>query len=167
MKIKITKRDLELLGIQAEAWLVLMLVPAITTFFSTHSWMDTYHALTYSMRIIAMPAGVYFVNFCILIPLCYYRGRRWLFLWSMRCSCVVPHGIISRSTRSPSWTCSLTRSLRKQHSSAIMPLPHSSFSSMSSGGCRPAGSPRGENQGDQAASSQRRNRNIQRQSWSG
>ncbi len=79
MKIKITKRDLELLGIQAEAWLVLMLVPAITTFFSTHSWMDTYHALTYSMRIIAMPAGVYFVNFCILIPLCYYRGRRWLF----------------------------------------------------------------------------------------
>ena len=70
MKIKITKRDLELLGIQAEAWLVLMLVPAITTFFSTHSWMDTYHALTYSMRIIVMPAGVYFETLAVLPGQC-------------------------------------------------------------------------------------------------
>lgn len=79
MKVKITKRDLELLGIQIVVWLVLIMVPAITTFFSTHSWTDTYRAMSYSMRITAMPAGVYFVNFCVLIPLCYYRGRRWLF----------------------------------------------------------------------------------------
>ncbi len=79
MKIHFTRRDLELLGIQIVVWLVLMLVPAITTFFSTHNWQDSYHAMMYSIRIIAMPAGVYFANFCILIPLCYYRNRRWLF----------------------------------------------------------------------------------------
>ena len=79
MKIRITKRDLELFGIQIVVWLVLMLVPAITTFVSTNNWTDTCKAMAYSMRITALPAGVYFVNFCLLIPLCYYRGRRWLF----------------------------------------------------------------------------------------
>ena len=67
MKIRITKRDLELFGIQIVVWLVLMLVPAITTFVSTNNWTDTCKAMAYSMRITALPAGVYFVNFCLTL----------------------------------------------------------------------------------------------------
>ena len=79
MKIKVTKHDLKLFGIQIVVWLVLILVPAITTFFSTHNWIDTWYALTFTARITILPAGVYFLNYCIVVPLCYYRGRRWLF----------------------------------------------------------------------------------------
>ena len=79
MKIRITKHDILLLGIQIVVWLVLILVPAITTFFSTHNWIDTWHALNLAIRITMLPAGVYFLNYCVIVPLCYYRGRRWLF----------------------------------------------------------------------------------------
>ena len=79
MKMKITKRDILILGIQIVVWLVLLLVPAISTFFSTHNWQDTWHALNLAVRITLLPASVYFVNYCAVVPLCYYRGRRWLF----------------------------------------------------------------------------------------
>lgn len=79
MKIRITKHDILLLGTQIVIWLVLILIPAITTFFSTHNWTDTWHALEYSVSMFALPAAVYFLNYCVIVPLCYYRGRRWLF----------------------------------------------------------------------------------------
>ena len=79
MKLRITKRDILILGIQIVVWLVLILVPAITTFFSTHNWLDTWHALNLAVGITLLPATVYFLNYCAIVPLCYYRGRRWLF----------------------------------------------------------------------------------------
>lgn len=79
MKVNITKRDLKYLGIQIVVWLVLMLVPAITTFFNTYSWSDAGQAFILSVNITSLAAGIYFGNYCIVIPLCYYRRRRWLF----------------------------------------------------------------------------------------
>lgn len=79
MKIRITKHDILLLGIQIVVWLVLILVPAITTFLSTHNWIDSWHALKLAANITSLPAGIYFLNYCVIVPLCYYRGRRWLF----------------------------------------------------------------------------------------
>ena len=79
MKVNITRRDLKYLGIQIVVWLVLMMVPAITTFFSTHGWADAWHAFVYAAQISSYAAGIYFGNYCIIIPICYYRGRRWLF----------------------------------------------------------------------------------------
>lgn len=79
MKIRITKRYIELLGTQVIVWLVLIAVPAVTTVITTHSWQDSFRALMMSATITSLPACVYFFNFCVLIPLCYYRERRWLF----------------------------------------------------------------------------------------
>lgn len=79
MKIRITRQNLQLFGIQVAVWLVLLMVPAITTFFSTRSGTDSWNALIFAGRITMLPAAVYFVNFCILVPLCFYRRHRWLF----------------------------------------------------------------------------------------
>ena len=79
MKINITKRALKLFGIQIVVWLVLILVPAITTLFSTRNWMYAYQATFFSARMTIIPACIYFINFYVIVPLWYYRGRRWLF----------------------------------------------------------------------------------------
>ena len=69
MKVKITKRALKLFGIQIAVWLVLALVPVVTTFFKTHSWIDAYQAAFFSVRITFIPACIYFINFYVIIPL--------------------------------------------------------------------------------------------------
>ena len=79
MKMNITKRDLKIVGVQVLIWLALMLVPAFTTLFNTHSWSDALQAFLLSGQISSFAAIIYFINFCVIVPLFYYRGRRWLF----------------------------------------------------------------------------------------
>ena len=79
MKIKITKRDVKIVGIQVLIWLALMLVPAFISFFTALDWDDAYYSFVFSAYYTSFSAAVYFTNFCVVIPLFYYRGRRWLF----------------------------------------------------------------------------------------
>ena len=79
MKVNITKRDITFYGLQVAAWLVFLMVPAISAFAANHSWSDASRAIGFSARIMWIPAAIYFVNAFILLPLCYYRNRRWLF----------------------------------------------------------------------------------------
>ena len=79
MKMNITKRQLKFFGLQVVVWLVLMLVPTITTLFSTRQWTDAGQTFLFSARVTAIPTIIYFINFYVIIPLWYYRGRRWLF----------------------------------------------------------------------------------------
>lgn len=79
MKVNITKRDITFYGLQVAAWLVFLMVPAISAFAANHSWSDAGRAIGFSARIMWIPAAVYFINSFILIPLGYYRNRHWLF----------------------------------------------------------------------------------------
>ena len=79
MKATITKQDITFYGLQVAAWLVFLMVPAISAFAANHSWGDASRAIGFSARIMWIPATVYFINSFILIPLGYYRNRRWLF----------------------------------------------------------------------------------------
>ena len=79
MKVNITKRDVKIVGIQVLMWLALTLVPAFISFFTAHDWNDAYDSFVFSIYYTSFSAAVYFINFCVVIPLFYYRGRRWLF----------------------------------------------------------------------------------------
>ena len=79
MKVNITKRDITFYGLQVAAWLVFLMVPAISAFITTHSWSGAYRAFDVNWRIHWMSAAIYFVNAFILIPLGYYQNKRWLF----------------------------------------------------------------------------------------
>ncbi len=79
MKERIKVQDVTFYGLQVAAWLVFLVVPAISAFAADNSWEDAWHALQFSSRIMWIPAAVFFVNSFVLIPLGYYRNRRWLF----------------------------------------------------------------------------------------
>ena len=79
MKIRITKSETLFYGLQVAAWLVFLIVPAISAFAANNNWNDVIHSLRFSFRIMWIPAAIFFVNSCLLIPLGYYRERRWLF----------------------------------------------------------------------------------------
>ena len=79
MKVKIKAQDVTFYGLQVVAWLVFLIVPAISAFAANNSWEDALHAIQFSLRIMWIPATIYFVNCFILIPFGYYRNRRWFF----------------------------------------------------------------------------------------
>ncbi len=79
MKANITKRDITFYGLQVAVWLVFLMVPAISAFAANHSWSEAFGAIGFSARIMWIPSAVYFINSFFLIPLGYYRNRRWLF----------------------------------------------------------------------------------------
>ena len=55
------------------------MVPAISAFIATQSWTGAMRAFDVNARIHWGSAAIYFVNALILVPLGYYRNRRWLF----------------------------------------------------------------------------------------
>jgi LytS/YehU family sensor histidine kinase len=61
------------------AWLVFLMVPAISAFITTHSWSSSLQAFNINARIHGISAAIYFLNSFLLIPFGYYRNRRWLF----------------------------------------------------------------------------------------
>ena len=79
MIAKNIKNDITFYGLQVAAWLVFLMVPAISAFAANYSWSDAGRALSFSARIMWIPSAIYFVNSFILIPFGYYRNRRWLF----------------------------------------------------------------------------------------
>ncbi len=79
MKEKIKVQDVTFYGLQVAAWLVFLMVPAISAFAANNSWEDAWRALQFSSRIMWIPAAIFFVNSFVLIPFGYYRNRRWLF----------------------------------------------------------------------------------------
>ena len=79
MKLKINRQEIIFYGLQVAAWLVFLMVPAISAFITTHSWTDSLRAFDYNARIHWISAAIYFVNSLILIPFGYYRNRQWLF----------------------------------------------------------------------------------------
>ncbi len=79
MKVNITKQNILFYGLQVAAWLVFLMVPAISAFITTHSWSGAYRAFDVNARIHWMSAAIYFANAFILIPLGYYQNKRWLF----------------------------------------------------------------------------------------
>ena len=79
MKEKIKAQDVTFYGLQVAAWLVFLLVPAISAFAANNSWEDAWRAVQFSSRIMWIPAGIYLVNSFVLIPFGYYSNRRWLF----------------------------------------------------------------------------------------
>ena len=79
MKDRIKVQDVTFYGLQVAAWLVFLVVPAISAFAANNSWEDAWHALQFSSRIMWIPSAIFFVNSFILIPCGYYHHRRWLF----------------------------------------------------------------------------------------
>ncbi len=79
MKEKIKVQDVTFYGLQVAAWLVFLMVPAISAFAANNSWEDAWRAIQFSSRIMWIPAAIFFVNSFVLIPFGYYRNRRWLF----------------------------------------------------------------------------------------
>lgn len=79
MKVKINRQDILFYGLQVAAWLVFLLVPAISAFAANNSWTDVSRSLRLSAQIMWIPATIYFVNSFFLVPFGYYRNRRWLF----------------------------------------------------------------------------------------
>ena len=68
MKLKINRQEIIFYGLQVAAWLVFLMVPAISAFITTHSWTDSLRAFDYNARIHWISAAIYFVNSLILIP---------------------------------------------------------------------------------------------------
>ena len=79
MKVKITRQDITFYGLQIAAWLAFLMVPAISAFIATQSWTGAVRAFDMNARIHWTSAAIYFVNALILVPLGYYRNRRWMF----------------------------------------------------------------------------------------
>lgn len=79
MKANITRQDITFYGLQVAAWLAFLMVPAISAFIATQSWTGAMRAFDVNARIHWGSAAIYFVNALILVPLGYYRNRRWLF----------------------------------------------------------------------------------------
>jgi len=79
MKVNITRQDITFYGLQVAAWLAFLMVPAISAFIATQSWTGAMRAFDVNARIHWGSAAIYFVNALILVPLGYYRNRRWLF----------------------------------------------------------------------------------------
>ena len=67
MKLKINRQEIIFYGLQVAAWLVFLMVPAISAFITTHSWTDSLRAFDYNARIHWISAAIYFVNSLILI----------------------------------------------------------------------------------------------------
>ena len=51
MKLKINRQEIIFYGLQVAAWLVFLMVPAISAFITTHSWTDSLRAFDYNARI--------------------------------------------------------------------------------------------------------------------
>ena len=79
MKVNITRQDITFYGLQVAGWLAFLMVPAISAFIATQSWTGAMRAFDVNARIHWTSAAIYFVNTLILVPLGYYRNRRWLF----------------------------------------------------------------------------------------
>ena len=79
MKVNITRQDITFYGLQVAAWLAFLMVPAISAFIATQSWSGAMRAFDVNARIHWTSAAIYFVNALVLVPLGYYRNRRWLF----------------------------------------------------------------------------------------
>lgn len=79
MKFNISRQDVIFYGLQVAAWLAFLMVPAISTFVATNSWSGAMKAFEVNSRIHWGSAAIYFANALILVPLGYYRNRRWLF----------------------------------------------------------------------------------------
>ena len=79
MKVRITKSEILFYGLQVAAWLVFLIVPAISAFAANNNWDDVINSLRFSFRIMWIPAAIFFVNSFVLIPFGYYKERKWLF----------------------------------------------------------------------------------------
>ena len=79
MKVKITRQDITFYGLQIAAWLAFLMVPAISAFIATQSWTGAMRAFDMNARIYWTSAAIYFFNALVLVPLGYYRNRRWMF----------------------------------------------------------------------------------------
>ena len=79
MKVNIKTQDVTFYGLQVAAWLVFLIVPAVSAFAANSSWEDARNALQFSLQIMWIPASIYFINSFMLIPFGYYRNRHWLF----------------------------------------------------------------------------------------
>ena len=79
MKVKITRQDIIFYGLQVAAWLAFLMVPAISAFIATQSWTGAMRAFDMNARIHWTSAAIYFINTLVLVPLGYYRNRRWMF----------------------------------------------------------------------------------------
>jgi len=79
MKANITRQDITFYGLQVAAWLAFLMVPAISAFIATQSWSGAMRAFDVNARIHWTSAAIYFVNTLVLVPLGYYRNRRWMF----------------------------------------------------------------------------------------
>ena len=79
MKVNITRQDITFYGLQVAGWLAFLMVPAISAFIATQSWSGAMRAFDVNARIHWTSAAIYFVNTLVLVPLGYYRNRRWLF----------------------------------------------------------------------------------------
>jgi len=80
MKLKITRSDILLFTIQVAAWAVVLLLPVLSVLFFTQKWdnaVATFWLLFYMLR---APIILWFVNFYLLEPLLWSKGRRWQFI---------------------------------------------------------------------------------------
>ena len=82
MKLKITRSDILLFTIQAAAWAALLLLPVLSVFFFTQKWDNAVATFWILFGLLRAPLLLWFVNFYLLEPLLWSKGRRWQFIAS-------------------------------------------------------------------------------------
>ncbi len=80
MKLKITRSDILLFTIQVAAWAVVLLLPVLSFLFFTQKWGNAVATFWILFGLLRAPLLLWFVNFYLLEPLLWSKGRRWQFI---------------------------------------------------------------------------------------
>lgn len=79
-KLNITRKDILLFVMQATAWALVLLLPALAVLLVTQKWENTTATFWMLFFMLRAPLVVYFVNFYLLEPLLWNKNRRWQFM---------------------------------------------------------------------------------------
>ena len=82
MKLKITRSDIMLFTIQVASWAVVLLLPVLSVLFFTQKWDNAVATFWILFGLLRAPLLLWFVNFYLLEPVLWSKGRRWQFIAS-------------------------------------------------------------------------------------
>ncbi len=81
-KIRFYRSNVLLFTIQAAAWAALLLLPVLSVFFFTQKWDNAVATFWILFGLLRAPLLLWFVNFYLLEPVLWSKGRRWQFIAS-------------------------------------------------------------------------------------
>ena len=79
-KPNITRKDILLFVMQATAWALVLLLPALAVLLVTQNWENTTTTFWMLFYMLRAPMVVYFANYYLLEPHLWYKKRRWQFV---------------------------------------------------------------------------------------